>query len=199
MAYNKNTVKPEDLPKTWDDLLTNPIWRNGNLGIGNRPQLWLQMLMTEKGKAWTEDYTQKFFTQLKPQFRNEGTDALLAILAAGEVRASLPVAEYNAKLFEEKGAPISWHCPEPVPLAPSQIGIMAGNPHPNASKVWTNWMLSREAQLAQFVADYAPPSHKALQRKEFVVYADEVIGKHLVQADEQYNREVYAIWQQHWK
>jgi ABC-type Fe3+ transport system substrate-binding protein len=156
------------------------------------------MLRTAKTREWTEDYAKKFFTQLKPQFRNESMDALLAILAAGEVKAALPVAEYNAKVFETKGAPVSWHCPEPVPLAPSQLGIMAGNPHPFASKVWTNWMLSREAQLAQFVSDNSPPSHKALQRKEFVVYADQVIGKKLVQADEQYNREVYAIWQQYW-
>ena len=198
IAYNTKLIKEEDLPKTWDDLLTTKGLQNGNLGIGNRPQLWLLMLRTEKGKEWTEDFTKKFFTQMKPQFRNESMDALLAILSAGEVHATLPSPEYNTKVFEEKGAPVSWHCPEPVPLAPSQLGIMAGNPHPNASKVWTNWMLSREAQMAQFVSDHSPPSHKALQRKEFVVYADQVIGKHLVQADEQYNREVYAIWQKYW-
>lgn len=199
IGYNTKLIKKEDLPKTWDDLLTTPALQNGNLGIGNRPQLWLLMLRTEKGKEWAEEFTKKFFTIVKPQFRNEGMDSLLAILVAGEMHAALPIPEYNAKAFEQKGAPVGWHCPEPVPLAPSQLGIMSGNPHPNAARVWTNWMLSREAQLAQFIADHSPPSHKALQRKEFVVYADQVVGRRLVQADEQYNREVYGIWQKYWK
>lgn len=199
IGYNTKLIKKDELPKTWDDLLINPAFRNGNLGIGNRPQLWLLMLRTDKGKAWTEKFVETFFTVVKPQFRNEGMDALLAIMAAGEVHAALPTAEYNVKGFEQKGAPVGWHCPEPVPLAPSQLGIMKGNPHPNAARVWTNWMLSREAQLAQFAADNSPPSHKGLQTKEFVVYADQVVGRHLAQADEQYKREVYEMWQKYWK
>jgi len=199
IGYNTNLIKASDLPKTWDALLDAPLLRNGNLGIGNRPQLWVLMLRTAKGKDWTESFLQKFFATVKPQFRNEGMDALLAIMAAGEVHASLPVAEYNAKGFENKGAPVGWHCPEPVPLAPSQLGIMAGNPHPNASRIWTNWMLSREAQLAQFTADGSPPSHKALQTKEFVVYAEQIVGRPLIQANAEYTREVYEMWRKYWK
>jgi iron(III) transport system substrate-binding protein len=199
LGYNTSLIKKDQLPKTWEDLLESPALRNGNLGIGNRPQLWVLMLRTAKGKEWTEDYLKKFFTVVKPQFRNEGMDALMAIMAAGEVSAALPVAEYNAKGMETKGAPVSWHCPEPVPLAPSQLGILNGNPHPNAARVWTNWMLSREGQLAQFVAEGSPPSHRGMQIKEFVVYADEVVGRPLIQANEAYLREVYDMWQKYWK
>jgi iron(III) transport system substrate-binding protein len=199
IGYNTTKLKPADLPKTWEDLLENKAMRNGNLGIGNRPQLWLLMLYTAKGKEWTEKYLEKFFNTVKPQKRNEGMDALLGILVAGEVDAALPVAEYNVKGFEEKGAPVAWHCPEPVPLAPSQLGIMAGNPHPNAARLWTNWMLSREGQVAQTMADNSPPSHKGLQIKELLPYADQVVGRPLIQADEQYNRDMYAIWQKYWK
>ena len=199
IGYNTKLVQKADLPKTWDDLITNPAWHNGNLAIGNRPQLWLLMIRTAKGKEYTEKFLRDFFGIVKPQFRNEGMDALLGIMVAGEAKGALPTAEYNVKGFADKGAPVGWHCPEPVPLAPSQLGIMKGNPHPNAARVWTNWMLSREAQLAQFVSDHSPPSHKAMQRREFVVYADQVVGRHLIQADEKYNREVYAIWQQYWK
>ncbi|HEY4134798.1 MAG TPA: extracellular solute-binding protein [Alphaproteobacteria bacterium] len=199
IGYNKDLVKKEELPKTWDDLLENPAFRDGQLAIGNRPQLWMLMLRTVKGKEWAENYLEKFFTVVKPQFRNEGMDSLLAILAAGEVKFALPTAEYNIKGFEAKGAPVSWHCPEPVPLAPSQLGIMAGNPHPNASRVWMNWMLSREGQVAAFVADGSPPSHRALQTKDFLPYSEQIVGRPLAQAKEQYNREVYAMWQKYWK
>jgi len=37
MAFNTKQLKKEDMPKRWDDLLTNPKFRNGNLAIGNRP------------------------------------------------------------------------------------------------------------------------------------------------------------------
>jgi hypothetical protein len=60
-------------------------------------------------------------------------------------------------------------------------------------------MLSREAQLAQFVADGSPPSHKALQTREFIIYADQVVGRHLVQPDERYKREVFEMWEKYWK
>lgn len=199
IGYNTKQVKATDLPKTWDDLLTNPFWRNGNLAIGNRPQLWVLNLRTAKGKEWTENFLKQFFTVVKPQFRNEGMDALLGIMAAGEAKAALPTAEYNVKGFANKGAPVGWHCPEPVPLAPSQIGIMKGNPRPHAARLWTNWMLSREAQLAQYVADKAPPSHKALQRREFLVYPDQIIGRQLAQGNEEHKREAYEMWQQYWK
>jgi ABC-type Fe3+ transport system substrate-binding protein len=199
IGYNTTYIDKGALPKTWDDLLTSPPFRDGNLGIGNRPQLWLLMLMTENGQAWTEDFAQKFFTVLKPQFRDEGMDALVDLLAAGEIHAALPTAEYNVKELERKGAPVGWHCPDPVPAAPSQLGILKGNPHPNAARVWTNWMLSREAQLAQFVADGSPPSNKALQRKEFLAYPGEILGRHIVQGDARLNREVFAIWNKYWE
>lgn len=199
IGYNTGLVKKDQLPKTWDDLGTSSAFKDGELGIGNRPQLWLLMLRTEKGPTWTQNFLESFFTNLKPQLRNEGMDSLISIMAAGEVRAALPVAEYSVKQLADKGAPVGWHCPDPVPLAPSQLGIMKGNPHPNAARLWTNWMLSREAQLAQFVADSAPPSHKALQRKEFLAYPAEVVGRHLMQADMQYLKEVYDMWNQYWK
>src|SRR5690348_5394528 len=33
MSYNTNNVKKKDLPQKWDDLVTNPRWRGGKLGL----------------------------------------------------------------------------------------------------------------------------------------------------------------------
>ncbi|HEY4134796.1 MAG TPA: extracellular solute-binding protein [Alphaproteobacteria bacterium] len=199
MAYNKATVKPEDLPKTWDDLLTNPIWANGNLGIGNRPQLWALMLRNAYGKQWIDDYLAKFFGTLKPQFRNEGMEAVLGMMAAGEVNGILPAAADTVKGLEAKGAPVSWHCPDPVPFLTTQIGILKGNPHNDAARLWVNWMLSREAQLAQYVAEGSPPAHKDLQIPQLTVYPDKTVGRHLVQGKEEDLPDMYATWKQYWK
>ena len=59
MAYNTRSLKKEDMPKRWDELLTNAKFRNGNLAIGNRPQLWALSLWKANGEKWTKDFLTK--------------------------------------------------------------------------------------------------------------------------------------------
>lgn len=177
MAYNTKQFKKEEMPKRWDDLLTNAKFRNGNLALGNRPQLWALSLWKANGEKWAKDFLAKLFTDVKPQLRREGMNAMLELTAAGEFYASLPSAEYRTYQKQMEGAPVSYHCPEPVPAAVSEMGILKGAPNINAARVFVNWFLSKEGQIAQYVADYAPPVHKELQRREFVPFADEILGK----------------------
>ena len=177
MAFNTKQLKKEDMPKRWDDLLTNPKFRNGNLAIGNRPQLWALSLWKGNGEKWAKDFLTKLFNDVRPQLRREGMNALLELLAAGEFHATIPSAEYRTYKKNLDGAPISYHCPEPVPIAVSEMGILKGAPNINAARIFVNWFLSKEGQIAQYVADYAPPVHKDLRRKEFVPFADEILTK----------------------
>ncbi len=177
MAYNTRSLKKEDMPKRWDEILTNPKFRNGNLAIGNRPQLWALSLWKANGEKWTKDFLTKLFNDVRPQLRREGVNAILELLAAGEFNASIPSAEYRSFKKKEDGAPINYHCPEPVPTTVSEMGILKGAPNINAARLFVNWFLSKEGQIAQYVADYAPPVHKELRRKEFVPFADEIVPK----------------------
>jgi ABC-type Fe3+ transport system substrate-binding protein len=200
MSYNTNLVKKEDLPKTWEDLLTNPRWRNGNIAVSNRPQLWLLMLWGEYGEKWTVDYIDKLFNVVKPQIRKEGQNALQSLVIAGEFQMAVPAADYRTKQYADKGAPIGWHCPDPVPLAVSQIGILKGNPHPNAARVWVNWFLSKEGQIAQYRADLATPLHRDLQTADFIPYPDQLAG-HTIAAREPESgavEKLNVIWTSYW-
>jgi iron(III) transport system substrate-binding protein len=177
MAYNTRNLKKEDMPKRWDDLLTNPKFRNGNLAIGNRPQLWSLSLWKANGEKWAKEFLTKLFNDVKPQLRREGMNAMLELLAAGEFYATLPSAEYRTFQKQLDGAPVSYHCPEPVPIAVSEMGILKGALNVNSARLFVNWFLSKEGQIAQYVADYAPPVHKELRRREFVPFADEILPK----------------------
>ena len=95
MAYNTRQLKKDDMPKRWDDILTNPKIRNGNLAIGNRPQLWALSLWKSNGEKWTKEFLSKLFNEVKPQLRREGMNAMLELLAAGEFYATIPSAEYR--------------------------------------------------------------------------------------------------------
>lgn len=202
ISYNTNLVKPADLPKTWEDLLTNTAWHGGKIGLVNRPQLWLLMLWGEKGEDWTKRYMKDFLEKTKPQMRKEGTNAMVALTVAGEFQASMPSADYRTRQYHDKGAPVSWHCPEPVPLAVSEMGIIRGTPNTAAAKIFTNWFLSKEGQIAQYAADKAPPVHKDLQRPEFLSFPDQITGKKVAfrgPESEEITEKVFAAWDALWK
>lgn len=177
LSYNTDLVKKSDLPKTWDDLLTNPVWRGGKLALSNNPNAWLLALWSEKGNAWGKDFTQRLFTDLAPQKRKEGMMAVTALTVAGEFYANLPAPERRAEQYAEKGAPISYHCPEPVPVTLSQIVMLEKAEHKNGARVFINWLLSREGQIVQFAANSSVPVHKALQQPRFIPFAETIVGK----------------------
>ena len=176
MSYNTDKVAKKDLPKTWDDLVTLPAMRNGNIGMGNRPNLWLLPMWEAKGEPWVKNFSEKLFAVDKPQLRNEGMNGLIELVIAGEFNISLPSAEYRTKQLEDKGAPVSWHCPTPVPLTISEVIVMKGG-NTNAAFMFVNWFMSKEGQISQYASDLAPPVHKDLQTREFLSYPDEILGR----------------------
>jgi iron(III) transport system substrate-binding protein len=179
MSYNTKAVKKADLPKTWDDLLTNPKLRDGKIGMGNRPNLWLLSMWDMKGENAIREYARKLFTDVKPQLRKEGMNALISLATAGEFDVALPSAAYRVSQMIPKGAPIAWHCPEPVPVTVSELVIIKGTKVPNAARIFMNWYLSREGQVAQYYSTGGAPVHRALQDVGFSTYPDAIKGKKL--------------------
>jgi ABC-type Fe3+ transport system substrate-binding protein len=202
MSYNTRKVKNEDLPKKWEDLVSNPFWRNGNLGIGNRPQLWVLMLWSTKGESWTRDFLMKLFNDVKPQRRKEGTNAILELNIAGEFLGAIPAATYRVKQKADAGAPVSLVCPEPIPLMVNEWVILKGAPNLNASRLMINWLLSKEGQISQFEAENAIPVHKDLRLKEFVPFPDKIVGKETAFRDPKIEVEIQPklvkLWDELW-
>lgn len=203
LGYNTTKVKKSDLPATWDDLLTNPIWRNGNLAISSHASSWLLTLWGGKGEKWGEEFTRRLFTEVQPQQRKEGMTATTALTVAGEFYANLPSPEWRAKQYAEKGAPIGYHCPAPVPVTLSQIVMLEKAAHKNGARLFINWMLSREGQLLQYADSDTVPVHKALQSPRFVPFSDTVVGKpHLVRDDTllsgELHRKMLKVWDAYW-
>ena len=177
MSYNTRLVKKEDLPKKWEDLLKNPIWRGRNLALGNRPNLWALHLWKAKGENWIKGFLTRIFTELKPQLRKEGMSALGELVAAGEFHAAIPASEDRTKQLELRGAPIGYNCPEPVPVSVSENIILKGAPNVNAAKIFVNWYLSKEGQIAQWLARTVPPVRADLMLPKFNPYPDQILGK----------------------
>jgi iron(III) transport system substrate-binding protein len=177
MSYNTKNVKKSELPKTWDDLVSSQRFGNKKLMIGNRPNNWLLNLWEAKGDNWGADFSRKLLVNLKPQLRKEGMSALLNLVILGEGDMAVPSAMNRVGPQVLKGAPIGYHCPEPVPFTVSELGVFKGAPHINAAKIWVNWLLSKEGQIAQYYAERSSPIHAELQRKEFLYFPEAVVGR----------------------
>jgi iron(III) transport system substrate-binding protein len=185
IVYNTNKVKKAELPKTWDDLITDKRWHNGKMGMPNRPSLWLSMLWLKKGPDWTKDFMTKVFTVVKPQLRKEGANAMIALTVAGEFDMAVGAAEYRIQQYQARGAPAGFHCPTPVPMAISAMIVLKDNPHKYSSLIFSNWFISKEGQIAQYAANNAIPVRSDLaSRKEFMPFPEEVQGKPLAIRDE---------------
>ena len=203
MAYNTDKVKAADLPKTWDDLVNNPRWGKGNLALSNHPDSWLLGMWGEKGEAWGVDFTQKLFRNLQPQRRKEGMTAVSSLTVAGEFDANIPAPEWVVKRYVTKGAPINYHCPEPVPINISQIAMLDKSPRKNAARLFINWMISREGQIMQYAESFAVPVHKALQSEQYRPFGETITGKPAIVRDEtllngEASKKMNEVWDAEW-
>jgi iron(III) transport system substrate-binding protein len=203
LAYNTDKVKKADMPEKWDGLVTDPRWRNGNLALTNNPSTWLLGLWAQFGEEWGRKFTTDLFEKVQPQRRKEGLTALTGLTVAGEFYASLPSPEWVAAQYVQKGAPLDYHCPSPVPITVSQIAMLEKSQHKNAAKIFINWMVSREAQIVQYATSQAIPVHKDLQLPRFVPFADTIVGKPANVRDDAMlisdtNKHMAELWDKYW-
>ena len=94
---------------------------------------------------------------------------------------------------------MSFACPEPVPDSVNDTVILKGAPNINAAKLFVNWLLSKEGQIAQYAASYSSPSHKDLRRREFLPFADQILGKEISFRDAATEREAGPVLAEFWK
>ena len=177
LSYNLNSVKKAELPKTWEELISNPRWRNGKVGMTVNFHSWLTPLGSVLGEAWLTDYMERLFTVLKPQLRKENLSMTPRLNAIGEYDLSVPAGDYAVWPYQDQGMPVGFHCPDLVAKGNSSFGVLAASPRLHAAKLFVNWAISKEGQLALVRAGQILPQHKALQIREVMPYPDEVLGK----------------------
>ena len=142
MSYNTKLVRPDAAPKTYDDLL-QPRWK-GNVGLSDSAVLWyagfLKFYGDEKGRA----YMKKLSAQ-KPAFRDSET-VISQLLAAGEFPLGVTYSHQVVSL-KKKGAPVDWiRTMQPIVTGLKPISLSTKSTHPNAGKLFIDFVLSKEGQ-----------------------------------------------------
>jgi iron(III) transport system substrate-binding protein len=144
VAYNTKLVKPEDAPKSFADLL-DPKWK-GKMVKSHQGYSGNTMTATfELSRALGWPFFQKLGQQqvLQVQSSTEPPKKL----ALGERAVMVDGNEYNVLIDRQKGAPITIVYPtEGTPLVAGMAGLLKEAPHPNAARLFVNYLFSREGQ-----------------------------------------------------
>ncbi len=148
IAINTQKVAKADAPKRWKDLL-DPKWK-GKLVHAHPGYSGVVVTgMTGLVGAFGWDYYAAL-AKNDPLVVQSAEDPPMKVSGA---EAWIGVAgEYNFYRAAKKGNPIEIVFPEEgVPFVSSANAILARAPHPNAARVFTDWLFGKEAQ--QILAD----------------------------------------------
>ncbi|GAC1332364.1 MAG: extracellular solute-binding protein [Beijerinckiaceae bacterium] len=144
IGYNTKYVKPEQAPKSYADLL-DPKWKG--MIVKAHPAYSGTILTATYQIAHTLgwDYFQKLAGQQVMQVQSS-TDSPKK-LAVGERPIMADGTESNMFTLKESGAPVEIVYPsEGSPLVASPTGVMEKAPHPNAARLFQNFLYSVELQ-----------------------------------------------------
>ena len=157
-AYNPKLVSKEQVPRSYDDLL-KPMWQ-GKMLLEPTKVDWfagvLQIMGKEKGL--------KYMRELAKQklMHRTGHELLAQLVAAGEASIDVNIPAPSVDRLKKRGAPIEWVAFPPTPATMIGIGITSQPQHPNAARLYVDFILSNEGQKT--LADMG----RYLARSEFM-------------------------------
>ena len=145
IAYNVNLVSEAEAPKNWLDAL-DPKWADGitvkTSNAGAQHDGWYQLR-----QLYGDSYWEKFAT-LRPRAFDSWVQQYGRVID-GQDRI-VHTAGYAAYLeLKAKGAPLGFSFPpDGMPVDPTGIGVLSNAPHPQAARLFMDWMLSVPGQTA---------------------------------------------------
>ena len=139
-AYNTELVRKEDIPKTWDDILS-PKWK-GKIGINNATHHWARL-----AQVWGEKRAVAFMKQLKTLDPKLGSNAeIFTKLQLGEILVAATITDSYIDQARKSGAPIKFAEVNPI-IAPQYMsGTLKGARHPKAASLFSAFLLTPEGQ-----------------------------------------------------
>jgi iron(III) transport system substrate-binding protein len=194
LTYNTRLVSPAELPKDYAELL-NPKWK-GRLALDSSDFEWYANLR----KIWGAERAQKFLEGLRKQEVRlvQGRALLTELLGSGEVAMLVNNFLQNAIEAKRKGSAVEMLPLDPVVSAAGLVGINKFAPHPNAAKLFVDFVLSKEGQELIVKTDRSSVRKDIagnpldLIRNVRIVPSDLTLGKSYVQTRDEF-RELLGV------
>jgi iron(III) transport system substrate-binding protein len=197
MAYNTKLVTPDIAPKNYEDLL-HPRWRPKQIAMDYRDSSWMAVMLEIMGEAEGIAFMKKLAA--KDLYMRENKNLLTQLLAAGEFPVLANTYLETFAKIQKAGAPIEWVAGRnPIPASTHLLGIYAHARHPNAAKLFVDFLLSREGQslTANVIGTYpANPDVESELRKKTAGYRLHPVNPKMMSRFDEINKQYMEIF---WK
>ena len=165
-GYNTRMVKAAEVPKTYEDLL-NPRWKGQMMwstSRGSGAPIFIGTILNSMGMEAGKAYVQK----LKAQNIAKSTASnrqVLDLTIAGEYPLALQMFNHHAFISKSAGAPVDWQPHEPVTATIHTVAMAKNSPHPHATMLLLDFVMSEKGQRVYQQANYLP-SHPKVPAKQ---------------------------------
>ena len=149
--YNSEKVKPEDAPKSWTDLL-DPKWANkialGHPAYSGFAGNWAAQMFKLYGKQYFER-----IEKLQPMVSRSLLDATNLLSSGERLVTASPIAPILE--FKDRGNPLAIQYPtDGAILVSTPSAILKNAPHPNAARLFMEFLLGPEFNVILAQAHY---------------------------------------------
>jgi len=156
-AYNTQLIPPEHAPRNYQDLL-NPrfkgkiVWNPKSMtGAWGFISTVIKGMGDEQGMAYLRALAKQDVVPLPIAIR-----AVLDRVIAGEYAIGLEMNNTHAAISAAQGAPVKWVPLNPVSETLQVAGVAKGAKHPNAARLFIDFMTSKAGQEIFRDNDYVP-------------------------------------------
>jgi ABC-type Fe3+ transport system substrate-binding protein len=156
-GINTELLPKDKAPKTFADLLDPRLngkmaWNGSSMAgafgfVGN--------ILTSMGDERGIDYLRALARQHVVNV-DASSRAVLDQVIAGEYWINLMTFNHHTVISARKGAPTDWLKVEPAPVTLDVLGLLKAAPHPNAARLFLEYLLSEEGQKVFQNNDYLP-------------------------------------------
>ncbi len=156
--FNTELIKRGTEPRKYEDLL-DPKWKGrmswSSLNSSSSAPGFIGIALAHMGEEKGMDYLRKLAAQnITPV--NFAARQVVDQVVAGEYPMTLQAFHHHAVISAAQGAPVEWIPFEPAMAVLSVIAVARDAPHPNAARLFVDFLMSEEGQKLLRDSDYIP-------------------------------------------
>lgn len=160
LVYNKQKVQGADIPSSWNDLL-DPKWRGlasvAHPGFSGAAGAWCLEMRKLYGDGWF-----KKLADNKVQVGRSTIDTVTTVNSGERSISAGPIT--LAARVADRGNPVGWVVPkEGLVMVVSPSAVMASSKHPNASRLFMEWLLGSDDVVELGRAEFGIPLRTGAQ------------------------------------
>lgn len=160
-GWNTNLVKPDEAPKSIDDL-ADPKWKNKIIGEPRDVELFIGLMQKHGSEEKALEIVKRMAAN-NVEF-HKGHSQLAELLVAGQAPVCLTCYSHHFPPRLAKGAPLGYLLSEGVGTI-SAVAVFKDAPNPNTALLWVRWAASEEGQQA-FAEGGRTPAHPNVEPVE---------------------------------